>query len=236
MENLKAIRPPDLLKDAPEKEKQRFLALGTKKLVAKSEHVFSFGNRDHNIYLLCEGMVKIYQTSPLGREVIMWFCFPGELFGLRLLAQSEGSAVSAQASEDSEVLVVPGDSFKKFLFNHAEFAFLVLQAAYVRLQILGDMMVNLTTDDVRSRLAKFILRLGASQGVRVGSEIHLKIQLTHKDIADTVGTTRQTVTSILNEYKQQGILSIHNHFIHIESEELLGNVIQGKKANNNKIP
>ena len=90
-----------------------------------------------------------------------------------------------------------------------------------RLRVLDDMLVNLIDDDVHSRVAKLILRLSVCHGTRVGNEVHLNIRMTHQEIADMVGTARQTVTKVLNELKQQGLLSIENHRIRIRSPELL---------------
>jgi CRP/FNR family transcriptional regulator, cyclic AMP receptor protein len=83
------------------------------------------------------------------------------------------------------------------------------------------MFVNLVADEVHIRIAKLILRLSARYGTRVGKEIFLNVPLTHQEIADMTGTSRQTVTSALSDLKKRGVLSIDNHRIHIESEELL---------------
>ena len=61
----------------------------------------------------------------------------------------------------------------------------------------------------------------------VGKEVFLNIPLTHQEIADMVGTSRQTVTSVLSSLKRQGVLSIDNRRIHIESEELLNELTHG---------
>jgi CRP/FNR family transcriptional regulator len=90
-----------------------------------------------------------------------------------------------------------------------------------RLRGLSDVLVNLVSDDVEIRIAKLILRLGARCGRRAGGVIHLDLPLTHQEIAEMVGTTRQTVTSALTRLKRQGALSIDTHRIQIESEDLL---------------
>jgi CRP/FNR family transcriptional regulator len=87
--------------------------------------------------------------------------------------------------------------------------------------VLGEMVVNLVSDDVGTRIAKLILRLSARYGTRMGKEIFLNIPFTHQEIADMVGTTRQTVSSTLNRLKRQGVLTIETRRIQIESEELL---------------
>lgn len=187
----------------------------------KGDLVFHAGEPGHHVYFLKSGKVKIYQLSPLGREVILWFCLPGEIFGLAEVARGGGREVSAQACETSDVLTVSQEQFKSFLRERPDAGLLCMQVLSSRLRILGDVLVNLVSDDVNTRIAKLILRLSARYGRRVGREVFLAIPLTHQEIADMVGTSRQSVTSALSTLKRQGVLSIDNHRIHIESEELL---------------
>ena len=200
------------------------LAIATVQHYGKGDFVFRSGAPGSNVYFLRSGKVKIHQLSPVGREVILWFCFPGEIFGLAEVARGGGRVVNAQACEPSEVLAVAQEKFINFVDHHPRIARLSMQVLSSRLRILGEMFVNLVADDVNTRIAKLILRLSARYGTRVGKEIFLNIPLTHQEIADMIGTSRQTVTSALSALKRQGVLSIDSHRIHIESEELL-NVI-----------
>jgi CRP/FNR family transcriptional regulator len=202
------------------------LAIATVQHYGKGDFVFSSGAPGSNVYFLRSGKVKIHQLSPLGREVILWFCFAGEIFGLAEVARGGGRVVNAQACEASEVLAVAQDKFKDFLDHHPRIAMLSMQVLSSRLRVLGDMFVNLVADDVNTRIAKLILRLSARYGTRVGKEVFLNIPLTHQEIADMVGTSRQTVTSALSALKRRGVLSIDSHRIHIESEELLNELTQ----------
>jgi CRP/FNR family transcriptional regulator len=82
-------------------------------------------------------------------------------------------------------------------------------------------VVNLINDDAQTRIIKLILRLATRYGVRVDQDIHLSIQLTHQEIADMVGATRQTVTSVLSLLQRQGLVRLENRRIRIDSLELL---------------
>ncbi len=197
------------------------LALATVRRVDKGEFIFRAGDAGRNVYFLREGRVKIYQASALGREVILWFCFPGEIFGLTEVVEGGGRVVNAQSCERAEVLCIARTQFKDYLASHSAVSFVIMQALSCRMRVLGDMLVNLIDDDVNSRVTKLMLRLSACHGTRVGDEIHLNIRMTHQEIADMVGTARQTVTKVLSELKQQGLLSIENHRIRIRSPELL---------------
>ena len=219
-----APSPSDFVGNLSAADREALAALGQRRPYAKGEHVFRAGGPGAHVYFLETGRVKIYQAAGSGRDVILWFCLPGEIFGLAEVARGGGRVVSAQAGEASVVLAVAQESFRQFVAARPQAALLSMQVLSARLRGLSDVLVNLVADDVDTRIAKLILRLGARYGRRMGGAIHLDIPLTHQEIADMVGTTRQTVTSALSKLKKQGVLSIDTHRIHIESEELLASL------------
>ena len=221
---LELVAPSNFLAQLAKPDYTDLFALAKVHHYAKGDHVFRAGAPGHHVYFLEAGKIKIYQLSPPGREVILWFCFPGEIFGLAEVARGGGRVVNARACDHSEVLAVSQEQFKTFLVDHPRTALLSMQVLSSRLRVLGEMFVNLVSDDVNTRIAKLILRLSARYGTRVGKDILLNIPLTHQEIADMIGTSRQTATSALSTLKRQGVLSIDNHRIHIESEELLNEI------------
>jgi len=191
---------------------------------AKHALIFHAGAPGKNVYFLRSGRIKIYQPSPCGKEIILWFCFPGDMFGLAEVTQGEDRVIGAVACEDSEVLSITQTQFTDFLLAHPASSLLIMQVLSCRLRALGEFVVNLVNDDVQTRITKLILRLGARHGVRVEQDIHLDINLTHQEIADMVGTTRQTVTTVLSDLQRRGLLRLENRRIRIESQELLGEI------------
>lgn len=187
----------------------------------KNEFIFHAGVLDKNVYFLRSGRVKIYQPAHCGKEVILWFCFPGDMFGLAEVAQGGDRVVNALACESTEVLSLAQAQFEDFLQSHPAASLLIMQVLSCRLRTLGEVLVNLVNDDAQTRIMKLILRLGARHGVRVGPDIHLNIDFTHQEIADMVGATRQTVTSVLSQMQRRGLMRLENRRIHIESPELL---------------
>ena len=128
--------------------------------------------------------------------------------------------VHAHVGEASEVLKLSQSQFSGFLRDHPDSLHLVMQVLSCRMRTLSEVIVNLVNDDVETRIMKLILRLSARHGVHVGQDIHLDITLTHQEIADMVGTTRQTVTGMLSKLKRRGFLSLENRRIYIESPEM----------------
>jgi CRP/FNR family transcriptional regulator, cyclic AMP receptor protein len=216
----------DFLGNLAPKDREALTGLGHHREYLKAAPIFRVGDPGAHVYFLESGRVKIYQPSGSGREVILWFCLTGEIFGLAEVARGGGRIVGALACEDSMVLVVSQDAFKEFVVSRPEAGLLSMQVLSSRLRGLSDVLVNLVSDEVDIRIAKLILRLGARYGRREGGVVHLDIPLTHQEIADMVGTTRQTVTGVLSRLKRQGVLSIDTHRIHIESEELLTGLAQ----------
>lgn len=201
-------------------------ALATSRQIRRGDAIFSAGGPGKQVYFLASGKVKICQPSSSGNEIILWFCLPGEIFGLAEVSHGGGRVVSAFACEDSLVLSLSQKDFLEFLAAHPEAVLLSMQALSSRLRVLGEMVVNLVSDDAHTRIAKLLLRLAARYGKREGSIVHLDVPLTHEEIANMVGTTRQTVTTAIGQFRRQGVLSIENRRIQIESEELLTEISQ----------
>lgn len=197
------------------------LAEATHQRLRKGDFVFRVGDPGNAVFVLLAGRVKTYKIAPSGRQVILWFGFPGEVFGITEVSDAKGRRVNVQACEDSQVATVPEAAFGRFLDSHPGASRLLRRVMSARLGILANVLVNLVVDDAHARIAKLILHLGARYGVRQGEVIHLQIPLTHQEIANMTGVNRQTASRILGEFRREGLLSIDNRRIHIESTERL---------------
>jgi CRP/FNR family transcriptional regulator len=215
------VTPSNFLARLDAADRDDLFAAATRCAYHKDEPIFRAGDAGTRVYVLEEGRVKIHQSSAAGRDVILWFCLPGEIFGVAEVARGGGRVVSALACEPSVAFALSTDAFKQYLATHPAAAMLAIEMLSARLRLLGDVLVNLVGDDAHTRIVKLMLRLASRHGVRDGRDVYLSIPLTHQEIADMVGTTRQTVTTALSELKRRGALSIDSRRIHIESEELL---------------
>ena len=229
MEKHWVIPPADFLTKLSLADKQDLLSVGTRQESKRNEIIFQAGSPGDNVYFLVSGRAKIYQLAHTSaKEVILWFCFPGEMFGLAEVCRQEKRGVYARACADSELLKVSQSDFKDFIRTHSDAALLTIDLLSCRMRVLGDMLLNLAADDVNSRVIKLLLRLTAYYGKTIDNETYLDINLTHQEMADMIGASRQTVSSILGELKKQGILCIKNQCIHIKSTELLEDMIEYK--------
>jgi len=219
------VPPSDFLSKLTEGDRAALMAIARPSSFGKNEFIFQAESPGTNVYILTGGRVKIYQLSPLGKKSILWFCFPGEMFGLAEMARNQPREVFAQACAKSEVLSIDQKEFKAFLASHPDSAMLMVDLMAYRLRVLGEMLLNVSAEDVSTRVVKLITRLNALYGKKMDKECYLDIHLTHEEMADMIGTSRQTVTTILGRLQRQGVLRIQDHTIHIQDLQGLENLI-----------
>lgn len=188
----------------------------------KKQPIFRAGEEDRRVYILRRGRVKLVQTSPLGREVLLWFCVPGELFGISECLEAKPRAVSAVALDISEVLSFDCDWFRGWLEEHPKHATQLVSIMATRLREIGHRFFNLATGNVTSQVAKLLVEMANCYGTQMNHGVLLNIPLSHQDIADMIGVSRQRVSTTISQLKQQGLLSIRKHFLCLEKLAELG--------------
>ena len=225
------LAPPfDFLAHLSEPDRDSLRSLGRAQVVAKNAEVFHAGSPGEHVYLLEDGRVKIFHQSDGGREVIQWFCFPGEIFGVAEVSRIGPRGVCALACTDSTVIAIGHRAFRAFLRDRPDTAMQVIDVLASRLRVLGDMLIDFSADDVRSRLMKLLARLGARYGKPCGAGLVVDIPLTHQEIADMIGTSRQTATTELGRLRREGVLRIEKHCIHIEDPGLRRSLAAEREA------
>lgn len=203
------------------KEKNGLVALSYENIYKKGSYAFQANHLNDTIFILISGCIKIFRLAPDGKEVIQWFCMPGEIFGLTEANQSSLRELNAQALTQCKILCVPKKEFNQYLLKQPQLALLIIKQLSSRIRTLGDMLLNIAADDVMLRLTKILTRLCYLHGKLKGDSLILDIPLTQQEIADMIGASRQTVNSSLGKLQKQGYLKIENHCIHIKDSKTL---------------
>ena len=220
-DHLMTASPADFLGQLAPDQRAALLGLARRTTLRRGEFVFRVGDAKQGTFLLISGRLKFFRETPDGREVILWFCYPGELFGISEVPAAKGRRVNVQACEDSEVAVLRDAAFNRFLDDHPAVARLCRRSMAVRLGMLTNTLVNFVADDAYVRVAKLILHLGLQHGVRRGKAIELGVVLTHQEIANMAGVNRQTVTTILGDLRKKRVLSVQRRRIRIDDPAML---------------
>ena len=198
----------------------------------RQDQVFAAGDDARTIYLVTSGCIKLFQLSPGGKEIILWFCFPGELFGIAETLRGVEREIFASANVDSEVLALSENEFVEFLRVHPEAAMRAIGILSARVRTLGFSFADLAADDVETRLIKLLLRFAAgslpsSCGLEeADGEICLNVDLTHTDLANVIGATRQTVNATLSNLRRKGLITPVGRHLHISSLRRLSQTLE----------
>jgi CRP/FNR family transcriptional regulator len=197
-------------------EKDQLQRIGTKRVVAKNNFVFKAGQTDLNVYILNHGRVKLYGSSPEGRDVLLWFSVPGEIFGLSECLQLGPRQVYARAAEPCEILCITHAQFKSWLMTRPEVSVLLMRIMALRMRELGQRFLSLANGNIQREIAQLLLRLGTTYGELAGYDVHIGIPLTEQDIADMVGSSRQGVSACLAKMKRLGTIDIVKRYLIIK--------------------
>lgn len=186
----------------------------------RGARIFGAGDVPTHVYLLKSGRAKVFHLSDAGKEVLLWFCFPGEIFGLAEVCQDSPRQASAEVCERSQLLSVSREDFNEFVQLRPAVMQVVVDLLSARLRELGTIVQEMVGNDVTHRLITLIRRLMLRYGRLQGEEYCLDLGITHQEIADMIGTTRQTVTTTLGELRRTGALAYRNRKIYLARERL----------------
>jgi CRP-like cAMP-binding protein len=182
---------------------------------------FPNDNADY-IYMVANGRVKIGHYLDDGKEVVKAILTTGEIFGELALAGEERRSDFAQAMDD-ETTICPLsiNDLKDLMKEDKELSFKMLKLVGLRLMKLERKLELMVFKDARTRIVEFLRDAASWKGKKVGYETMIPTKLTHKDIAALTGTSRQTVTTILNELKDQNLIYFDRRKILIRDLEKL---------------
>lgn len=170
-------------------------------------------NADY-LYFLLKGKIKIGTFSPDGREVIKEILQPEQIFGETALSGEMMRSDFAQAmQEEVEILAIRMADFRQMIQQSSSLMFSCLQHLNQRLVRVEERLASLVLKDARERIIEFLLETADREGRKVGYETLVKHQLTQQEIANLTGTSRQTVTSVLNDLRKSNLIYFNRNSI-----------------------
>jgi CRP/FNR family transcriptional regulator, cyclic AMP receptor protein len=209
--------PFDLFKDAGPEASRAFFAAASKHDYARRDYIFMANDAGQRIFFLETGVVKIFDLSSSGGETIFWYCFPHDVFGAGGISGSLLQSVHAQAVEPSTVYVLSRSDFEDILKQFPQLAINVVRLMGARLRLACDSMVALAEQRTELRLARVLLRLAHNYGMRVEGHVALRMRVSNQELAGMIGSSRQTVNSLLHEFEANGWIRLEGRTLSIVS-------------------
>lgn len=154
------------------------------------------------LFILKEGRVQLYRISPEGKKLVITTLGPHTLFGEMALLGTKMHNTFAEAIDDCLICVMSRTDLERLILNKPQVALRILESTGKRLREAEERLENMAFKGIPARLASLLLRLSDEQGT---NEI---TGLTHQDLAESVGTYRETATQVLNDLKSQGLIEI----------------------------
>lgn len=205
-----------------EPEKNLIREYGTVVHYSKGQIIFSAGDTADRIYLIEKGFVKIYRITTDGRRVTVGSMrSPGQLMGLAETLYHGERTCFAGAINNTTLVVVRKSCFERLLMRHPLIAIKVATTLGVRMREAEAIIQEMVCWQVPGRLAMLLLKMSERAGVETDTGTKITLRLTHEEIACMIGTSRQTVTSLLNMFKQENSISIEEREMYILDIEKL---------------
>lgn len=201
-EKLGYLSDVDLFRDLSDRDMAELDRMTTITNVARGRVFYQPEDLGEVLFLIKQGQVQLYRISPEGKKLVIATLGPGTLFGeMALLGQQMHNAF-AEALEDCLILVMSRADLERLILNKPIVGVRMLEITGRRLSDAEARLEDMAFKGIPARLASLLLRLSAE---RASADI---VGLTHQDLAETIGTYRETATQVLNDMKAQGLIEI----------------------------
>lgn len=208
-----------------EKELDLLLRATTTKRLEPKEVLFRKGDPGNQLYGILSGSLKVMVTGSDGKDVIFTLMGPGEIIGEIALLDSEERSASAIAVEPTELLTLHRRELIPFLESHPRAAIGLAGVLAATVRRLSERAEDRQTMPLSGRIAKRLLSLAEEHGKRpiVGGPV--EVRLPQQDIADLVGTTRESVNKQLRLWLDEGIIELGRGRVVLKRPEALEAVV-----------
>ena len=188
--------------------------------------LFVEGQAPRGVYIVCNGRVKLSTTSRDGKTLILRIAQAGEILGLHATVSGRPYELTAEALQACQLDFVRRDDFLRFLQEHGDACLHAAQHLSRNCQSAYEVIRSLgLSHSVSEKLARLLLEW-ASDGEHTDDGIRIKISLTHEEIAQLIGTSRETVTRVLSEFREKKIAKLRGSTLMIMNkaglEQLVG--------------
>lgn len=160
-----------------------------------------------HFFVLLSGCLKVTQVTDDGEQIVVRYVNPGDMFGLACAMGQSCYPATVLAVQESVCLAWPATAWGGFTASHPQLAAMALQTMGQRLQDAHQRIQELSNDEVEQRVARTILRLVKQSGQPTQDGIDVGFPITRQDIAEMTGTTLHTVSRLLSDWKQRGIVT-----------------------------
>lgn len=205
---------------------QRLNDIKSTAIYPKGTMLFIEGQQPRGVFVLCAGKAKLSTSSREGKTIITKISESGDVLGLNAVISNRPYEVTAEMMEPGQANFVPRESLMQFMKDHPEVAARIAQqlsrnyyTAYDEIRTLG------LAASPSEKFAKLLLSWSTKSAQPDGSS-QVKLTLTHEEIAEIIGTTRETVSRLFSEFKKKQLMQMKGATLIIRSRLALEKIVQ----------
>ncbi|MFN8008399.1 MAG: Crp/Fnr family transcriptional regulator [Terriglobia bacterium] len=187
----------------------------------KGELIFLEGGPCPGLFVVHSGAIKIFKTSPAGREQTLAIESPGRPIAELAVLDEGPYPASAMAIEDSVLFMIPKAEFHRLCHQHPDIAFRIIRSLAGRFRKLVGLVEILAFLEVGQRLARFLIEKANQDGKATSHGVEVQLEMSHQDIASRIGTVRELVSRSFSRFQEQGMLVTKNRAVTIVDMERL---------------
>jgi len=206
--------------------RQRLNEIKSTAVYPKGSMLFIEGQQPRGVFVLCVGKAKLSTSSRDGKTIITKISEDGDVLGLNAVVSNRPHEVTAEMMEPGQANFIPRDSLMQLMKDHPEVAVRIAQqlsrnyyAAYEEIRTLG------LAASPSEKFAKLLLSWSTKYAQDDGSS-QVKLTLTHEEIAEIIGTTRETVSRLFSEFKKKQLMQLKGATLVIRSRFALQKIVQ----------
>ena len=214
------FRKLSLFAELDDRELASIAGVAKTRRYAKDDVIFHADESGDVFCIIREGHVKITMISPEGKEIILQMMGPGDFFGEMSLLDDEPRSATVVATEPLDVVTIWRTDFLEILRENFSITKKILVELSRRVRRTSNRIESLATMDVYGRLARFFLDLAQQEGKVLDNGYVAVTRPTHQAIANTIGTSRETVSRLIHELIRQDLLLSEGKTVYLSKNAL----------------
>lgn len=194
-----------LFRHLEEEELNQIVEISITREWRKGNHIFLQGEPIKNVYFIQKGEVKIYRCDIDGKEQIVNFLKNGDMFPhVGFFRKGSYPANAEVQSDTATIIVIPISQFEKVLIANPKLCIKVFHILQEKIVELQERLESHVLNNTQEQIIKLLVQLGKTHGLKKDEMIYLKMELTNRDLANMIGTSRETVSRTLAKLKREG--------------------------------
>lgn len=218
--NIDYLRNIHLFVDLSTEQLEQVANLVIERKYQRGRIIFMENEPGEAVYLLKKGRVKVFKQDEDGREHILHYINPGEVFGEVVLFDGGDYPACTEVVEDSEIGFIRNKDMDELVIKNPSIALALLKYMSRRLRFAQHQIMELALKDTTRRLASVLLQLAHEHGTHEDKGIRISLNLTNQELASMIGTSRETANRILSEFRRGKAVLIEKQDIIVLTDKL----------------